>query len=124
MKLNYLPPGWSACNERKELVYEYAEPEPQVFSAHYVVCNVCDGRGSHVNRAIDGNGISAQEFADDPDFAEAYFDGVYDVVCEACGGLRVCLEPDSKEGKDLFAECWEEELDYRRLVAAELRMGC
>lgn len=61
---------------------------------HYVVCHGCGGKGSHVNRAIDGNGISPEEFAEDPDFAEAYFSGRYDVPCEDCGGERVLAEVD------------------------------
>lgn len=50
------------------------------------VCPVCDGRGSHVNPAIDCNGLSSEDFADDPDFEEEYFSGRYDMTCNRCGG--------------------------------------
>jgi RecJ-like exonuclease len=50
------------------------------------ICPSCDGNGKHVNPAVDGHGISPEEFAEDPDFAEAYFGGVYDVRCDECGG--------------------------------------
>lgn len=53
------------------------------------VCPACDGRGSYVNPAIDEHGISPDEFAEDPDFAEAYFEGRYDIQCAGCNGLRV-----------------------------------
>ena len=39
------------------------------------VCPRCDGKGTHVNPAIDGHGISPEEFRDDPEFGEAYFRG-------------------------------------------------
>ena len=53
------------------------------------VCPGCHGKGTHVNRAVDGHGISPEEFAEDPDFEEAYFAGVYDVICDTCGGANV-----------------------------------
>ena len=42
-----------------------------------VVCGTCRGTGSHVNPSIDCNGITAEEFAEDPEFAEAYFGGMW-----------------------------------------------
>lgn len=64
--------------------------------AHNVVCSRCDGDGTHVNPAIDGNGISAEEwYAEwDEDEREAYMAGRYDVQCEECHGQRVVLEVD------------------------------
>ena len=59
-----------------------------------IVCPLCDGRGTHVNPAIDGHGLSHEDFAADPDFAESYFAGVYDVRCEYCHGARVVDEVD------------------------------
>ena len=55
----------------------------------FEMCNKCEGKGKHVNDAIDGHGISREEFDQDPDFEEAYFSGRYDVTCEECNGLRV-----------------------------------
>lgn len=57
------------------------------------VCRRCDGEGKHVNPSIDGNGISPEEFAEDPDFEEAYFSGQYDVQCEECRGEKVIRVP-------------------------------
>lgn len=62
--------------------------------ARFAVCETCDGKGRHVNPSIDAHGISAEEFADDSDFAEDYHRGVYDVPCAECGGNRVTPEPD------------------------------
>jgi len=55
----------------------------------FAVCPTCDGNGTHVNPSIDSEGISAEQFYEDPDFEEAYFSGVYDVACAECGGQRV-----------------------------------
>jgi hypothetical protein len=51
-----------------------------------MICPACSGEGTCVNPNIDGNGLSADDFHDDPDFAEAYMEGVYDVRCAACDG--------------------------------------
>jgi len=64
-----------------------------------VVCPQCDGTGKHVNPAIDGHGLSADDFAEDPDFAESYFSGVYDVRCELCNGNNVIDEVDEERCK-------------------------
>ena len=75
------------------------EEEDEIsLKARYEVCGRCEGRGSHVNPAIDGHGISAQEFAEDPDFKEAHFAGVYDVTCYECKGLRVVPVVDDTPG--------------------------
>lgn len=55
----------------------------------FEVCSGCGGHGKHVNRNIDGNGLSREDFDEDPDFREDYFAGVYDVTCDTCGGRRV-----------------------------------
>ena len=34
------------------------------FPAKYVVCPRCHGAGTHVNPAIDGNGIGSEEMAE------------------------------------------------------------
>lgn len=63
------------------------------------VCGRCEGEGKHTNPAIDGNGISQEQFDEDPDFEEAYRSGRYDVTCERCGGKRVELVVDAAECK-------------------------
>lgn len=55
----------------------------------FAVCDTCDGRGSYVNPSIDSQGLTAEDFADDPDFAEDYRRGSYDQSCAQCGGARV-----------------------------------
>lgn len=109
------------------LVVEIDEVEHEL-PTKWEVCSVCDGEGKHVNPSIDCNGLSAEDFDEDPDFAEAYFDGAYDVPCNRCNGrstervvdwdkvppeLRAAYERQAREEADYQAERW-----------AEIRMGC
>ena len=57
----------------------------------YEVCGTCDGKGKHVNPSIDSHGLSREDFDEDPDFAEDYFSGFYDVRCAECDGARVAI---------------------------------
>jgi len=60
----------------------------------FEVCRTCGGKGKHVNPSIDSSGITGEDFDRDPDFAESYKRGDYDVRCYGCGGLRVTLVLD------------------------------
>lgn len=104
--------------------------ETVAFPAHYEVCGRCDGRGSHVNPAIDGHGLSREDFDEDPDFEEAYFGGVYDVTCYECKGLRVVpvvdeetLPPEFKDKWERYLKWCEDEAAYQRECEMERRMG-
>jgi len=97
----------------------------------YEVCPRCDGSGKHVNPAIDGNGLSSEDFAEDPDFKEAYFSGAYDVICSECHGKRVVPIPDVAQctyaqKRLLVSErIWQrEEQIYLAEIKAEQRMMC
>ncbi len=93
----------------------------------FVVCDRCRGSGTHVNPAIDGHGISPDEFRDDPDFEEAYFRGDYDVPCYECKGNRVVTVPDgaklSKEERAAWYRQVAELADMAAEEEAERRMG-
>jgi len=77
----------------------------------YQVCPVCDGHGTTVNPNIDSNGLTAEDFAEDPDFKEDYMSGVYDICCQACKGQRVV----TAEQIERLSEAAED----RRLAARE-----
>ena len=62
-------------------------------AARVVKCHRCDGKGVHDNPAFE-NGISPDEFSDDPDFRDGYFAGHFDVTCSECHGRRVVKEID------------------------------
>lgn len=52
----------------------------------WVICTLCRGDGTVVNPSIDAGGLSADDFADDPEFADNYRAGVYDITCPRCAG--------------------------------------
>ncbi len=82
----------------------------------YEVCTRCEGKGTHVNPSIDGHGLTRDDFADDPDFAEDYFNGVYDVKCYQCCGTRVEPHPDGTHRKlsvRLAIRLWEKQQEQR-----------
>lgn len=94
----------------------------------YEVCQICDGKGKHVNPSIDAGGISGEDFYADPDFAEEYMRGVYDVQCYGCGGKRVVPQIDEKKANPelvkLYQDRAEFEADFEAMCRAERRMGC
>lgn len=101
-----------------------------VFPAKFEVCHRCRGNGKHVNPAIDGNGLSQEDFDQDPDFREDYFSGVYDVPCYECKGQRVIAEIDeerlSAEQKAqlvLLEAQWDEDAATDHMQEMERRMG-
>lgn len=95
------------------------------------VCPRCQGEGKHVNPAIDGHGITSEEWSDwDDESRENYFSGVYDVTCEECQGLRVIDIPDVDRFSETDKVHWahyEEKLndlaELRRIEEAERRFG-
>ena len=100
----------------------------------FEVCPTCRGKGTHVNPSIDCNGLTAEDFAEDPDFAEDYFSGRYDQTCNGCGGQRVvpeiCEDGVSGETRKLLDKVMKQLEDDREFEAqchaermAEIRMG-
>lgn len=79
--------------------------------AKYQVCPVCNGEGKTVNPSIDAHGLTAEDFYEDPDFAEDYKSGVYDIVCNGCHGQRVVTQQRIKE--------LQQNAEDRRLAARE-----
>ena len=63
----------------------------------WMICPVCEGEGKTVNPAIDCNGLTAEDFHEDPDFFEDYMNGTYDITCRACSGKRVVTKNRVKE---------------------------
>lgn len=108
------------------IIDEDGDEELVSVPSKYEVCWSCEGKGSMVNPAIDGNGISPEEFHDDPGFAEEYFSGVYDIVCPKCKGQRVIEEVDVENLPDHLRNRVEkhlqDEADYQAELAFEQRM--
>ncbi len=93
----------------------------------WVVCGVCEGKGTHVNPSIDCNGITAEEFAEDPDFEESYRRGDYDQQCNKCGGRTTVRGIDwdamTPEQRTAYQKQCEEEAEDRACQLAEIRAG-
>lgn len=75
------------------------------------ICPACCGNGHCVNPNIDAHGLTAEDFAEDPDFAEDYFSGAYDQPCAACKGSGKVRESHLKR--------LDEAAEDRRLAARE-----
>jgi hypothetical protein len=88
--------------------------------ARFEVCGRCHGEGRHSNPSIDGHGMSHEELHEDPDFAERYFSGVYDVICEECSGKRVVLVPDESKISEKVKEAHEHWLREDAKLQAEM----
>lgn len=105
--------------------------EEIIIPSKFEVCSECLGKGQTVNPAIDGNGLSSEDFDEGPDFREDYFSGAYDVVCRECKGKRVILEPDwdkmAPELKKIYGDFRHDEFMAERSDRlerdAERRMG-
>lgn len=95
--------------------------------AKYEVCSLCNGKGSHVNPSIDAHGLSREDLAEDPSFADDYLSGMYDETCYECGGRRVQPVVDEKhadkETLKRFQDRARSEADYIRECEYERRMG-
>jgi len=104
--------------------------EDVTFPVHFVVCDGCQGHGKMVNPSIDCGGLSHEELYDDPDFAEAYFGGAYDINCSTCNGNKVVpeittsgLTEEQEKNLRLFREQQDEKEACFAEMMAELRMG-
>ncbi len=90
----------------------------------WIICDRCDGEGSHVAPGIDDNGITQSEMAElGEDFREEYFSGALDVGCDCCGGSgkrRVSEDYEEDDGPSAALERaqwaaierWERKVGY------------
>lgn len=94
---------------------------PQIHDAEvktWKLCPLCDGRGRHVNPSIDAQGLTADDFAEDPDFAEDYSRGTYDVTCRQCNGRRVVPEDEGYDEESAMLHEWDLEAEAERRMGA------
>lgn len=99
------------CEYEKEVPFEFEK------------CLTCDGRGTHVNPSVDCDGLTGEDFYEDPDFMEDYFSGHYDVTCYGCGGnnvVPVCMDEETNE---YLAEESAARAEMRAEYEAERRFG-
>lgn len=94
----------------------------------FEVCSVCEGSGTHLNPSVDADGLTVDDFREDPDFEEEYWNGRYDVNCYNCHGQtteavldRENIDPEILRRLDQSQEC---ERQYDAEAEAERRFGC
>ena len=91
----------------------------------FEVCGLCRGSGKVTNPSVYCNGLTREDFDDDPDFYHDYTNGVYDVTCPECEGQRVVPEICLGESIDkAIAEWYAGEIEYANECAAERAYGC
>lgn len=102
------------------------------YPSKFIICEICDGSGTHVNPSIDGNGLTSSDLEEwsDEEYHN-YRSGAYDVSCWFCDGIRVVaiidediLDMDNAYIKNdalyWFNNFYAEKLDdvYRRMRIA------
>lgn len=111
-------PKWSDRDEDLDAV-----GDDEWIPVKWELCGTCDGRGKHVNPSIDSNGLSREDFDEDPGFREDYFSGVYDVVCAECNGRTTALVVDdekaTKAQKDSIDEFFADQRESRAIYRME-----
>jgi hypothetical protein len=119
---------WNSINENRMTANvtirteDDAEEEVDV-AVRFEVCQCCDGKGKYVNPNIDRHGLSREDFDQDPDFAEAYMEGQYDITCEECEGRRVVPVCMDEKVLEKIQEKARADAEYRAECEAERRMG-
>jgi len=129
-------PGWLEHDHKNMCFWirDYWEEEPATTArdvripAVYEVCHVCRGKGHHVNPDIDRNGITPDDFNEDPDFFDQYTSGVYDIGCRWCKGRKVEMvvdeESTEKEDLEIYHEMMQGHWETIQEQEAERRAGC
>ena len=115
--------------DMEEVIKEWSEETGFKAVTKYEVCFRCRGEGSHVNPAIDGHGVSAQEWNDwGEESQDMYLSGGYDIPCEVCNGLRVTMDMDldamTREQNESWNDYLNELIHAEEERAQEIRMGC
>lgn len=114
-----------------ELINDDGDEVEVELPIRFEVCGRCDGKGSHVNPSIDGDGITSEEW-NGPDWNdeshEMYMSGGYDVHCEECHGERVAPIVDKQRCDPVVLDQYLSHLsvlaDLQRDEEAERRFGC
>lgn len=116
--------------EQKFVLYEVDEKGRATETSlptHWEVCPMCHGEGKHVNPNIDAGGLTAEDFAEDPEFMEEYMSGTYDIPCNACKGRctvkAVSMEQLSEKTRKAYEKQLQEEAHYRSIERAEFIAG-
>lgn len=89
------------------------------YPTRWVICGCCEGEGRSSAHLGD---FSSEQLAEDPDFAEAYFDGDYDRTCDECRGSGKVREVDIERLTPEQDAAFQIECEIAAERAAEARM--
>lgn len=80
----------------------------------FELCNQCQGSGTMIDPSIDCNGLTSDDFDNDPDFESDYFNGVYNERCSAC---------NQYEGRQIVVTHCEQQhlIDYFQDLIKEMK---
>jgi cytochrome c5 len=95
--------------------------EQIVLPSKFGVCGSCAGHGVTDPEAF-SNGVPAEFFADDPDFAADYYGGAYDRTCPDCHGNRVVLVADVDRMTDYQKRVYDDHYKHEAELAMESSM--
>lgn len=102
---NYQTDPRVTCGEAPDQISFCDDDGEEHYLPHkWGVCGICGGEGKVVNPSIDAGGISSEEFNRDPEFADNYITGLFDITCPHCLGTRVVRVIDEHN-------CSEEEIE-------------
>ena len=86
------------------------------------ICDRCRGAGSHDHPAF-SNGLTQEDFDEDPDFKGDYLAGCYDVRCDECEGSGKVIVPDVASmrfnDRRLVVQCRRQQRELARDRAAD-----
>jgi hypothetical protein len=99
-------------------IKHYETDEDIVLPCRFEVCDRCRGTGVHDHPAF-ANGLSKEDFDEDPDFREEYMAGRYDVPCSECGGKRVMPVPNEEQFTDFQRDAWKVHCEIQAEERAE-----
>ena len=89
-----------------------------------VICSLCRGYGKVVNPSIDCNGLTQEEFDQEPGFEENYNAGMYDITCPQCKGKSIEITPiPPQELKKPIANWVQENYECEAQARQERIMG-
>jgi hypothetical protein len=107
-----------------DLVESFQEEHDVKLATHWEVCGGCNGRGTETLRDF---AFTGDDFAEDPDFADAYFGGVYDEPCRDCKGRTTILAVDEEALPPEIRGAWfaylRDDAETEAMYAMERRMG-
>lgn len=110
--------------EAKIVLYSDSEDEVTI-PARWDVCPACRGRKKV---PLQGIAFTADDMAEDPDFAEDYRRGFYDRPCTECKGEGLVAVPDeprcSPEQLAAYREYAQTEAEYQAMRRSEIAFGC